>query len=144
MTATRSVRVSFTNLHIDGQVRPLREHQLLLRIVANLEVWAKVTLVYKEIDFTVVELAYALSQWLKDTSRDFEFKSMEHECPALIYFRKSGNWWNVGTEANTATNASHIEAPALVEAATDFISKVQLGCRAIGCPIEDLLKKDHL
>lgn len=81
---------------------------VLLGIVAVLQIYAGGQLIYHEELFPIVELRAALERWL-DLGflghEDFEFQSMESDEAGLVWLRHTGDNWRIGS--------IHQESPAL-------------------------------
>jgi hypothetical protein len=70
---------------------------LLLGVVAVLEIAVCGRLLYREESFPIVELRAQLMRWLDGSlgkRQDFEFQSMEHDEPGLVWLRwvPEGGW----------------------------------------------------
>jgi hypothetical protein len=89
------MKLEFSNVHCDGDVR--EEWQVLLRIVGDFALRVGNSLIYREVEFCLVEFAVALANWLviaTDTGPDFVYTSMESETEGLIRFTRlePGTW----------------------------------------------------
>jgi hypothetical protein len=94
------LRLTFTDTEFERPV--LRDKfDLLLGVVATMQVVVGDRLLYREVMFPIVELRVALAQWLREglpTGADFEFVSMESDEPGLVWFRRqAGGSWRAGS-----------------------------------------------
>ena len=90
---------------------------LLLGVVATIEVWVGGKLVYREEMFPIVELRAALGTWLGGAfaeGRDFEFQSVESDEEGLIWLRRIDSGWRIGS--------IHQEFPVLTELADEEVA----------------------
>jgi hypothetical protein len=91
-----SVEIAFGPLLQDGGLRE-PYFNLLLRVVAELKIFASGTGVYTEPEFPVVELAQQLRTWLSELDPDdFEYTTLEAEEAPFIWFRSGADGWSVG------------------------------------------------
>jgi hypothetical protein len=76
------------------------KYDLLLGIVATLEVSVESRLLYREEMFPIVELRVALERWLGSglpAGDDFEFQSMESDEKGLVWLHKVDSAWRIGS-----------------------------------------------
>ena len=73
---------------------------LLLKIVGDFEILIEGRPLLFETEFCLVEFALQLARWIESigrgTSADFEYVSMESEAPALVWFRRRADGWELG------------------------------------------------
>jgi hypothetical protein len=89
------MRLEFANLHTDGEI--FHERELLVRIVGDFTLWVRDELLYREMEFCLVELAVDLAAWLAtatDIGSDFVYTPMESETEGLVRFTRftPGSW----------------------------------------------------
>lgn len=89
------MRLEFSNVHFDGEIRT--KWDVLLRIVGDFSLWIGDRVVYREVEFCVVEFALALGSWLTvatDLGPNFVYTSLESETEGLVKFTrlKPGTW----------------------------------------------------
>jgi len=89
------MRLEFRNVHFDGEIRT--KSDVLLRIVGDFALRVGGRVVYREVEFCLVEFAVALAEWLvvaTDLRPDFAYTSLESEVEGLIRFTPvgPGNW----------------------------------------------------
>lgn len=92
---------------------------LLLGIVATLEILVAGKLLYREQMFPIVELRAALERWLAaglPARRDFEFQSMESDEGALVWLRSVGSAWRIGS--------IHQAFPAMTELSDETVASL--------------------
>ncbi len=73
---------------------------LVSNLEAEIEVEVDGRIIYHEVSFPVAELAVALTQWLSvssDARSDFEFDSMSAEELGLVWIRREGGGWRIGS-----------------------------------------------
>jgi hypothetical protein len=89
------MKLSFANLRFDGEVRT--KWDVLLRIVGDFSLWIRDRVIYREVEFCLVEFAVALANWLAiatDLGPDFVYTSLESETEGLVRFTRlaPGEW----------------------------------------------------
>jgi hypothetical protein len=85
------MRLEFTNLRLDGDVRT--KWDVLLRIVGDFSIWIRDRVIYREVEFCLVEFAIALANWLAiatDLGPDFSYTSLESDTEGLVRFTRLG------------------------------------------------------
>lgn len=88
-----------TDLRFEG-TDPEDRFDLLLGVCADLALQTEGRLLYSEPDFPVTELAVQLNAWAAggpESGEDFEFSSMESDESGLVWFRRSGAGYRVGS-----------------------------------------------
>lgn len=93
------MRISLAGLRFDG-VRIESWSDALLRVVAEIDVRVADLIIYREVEFRVVEFAYQLHRWLiceLDGGADFEYRSMESDDNPLIWIRQIDSVWRWGS-----------------------------------------------
>lgn len=80
---------------------PIRDRlDLLVGVVATLEITFRDRLLYREEEFPVVELRAHLARWLREEmprQLDFEFESMESDETGLVWLRHVPEGWRIGS-----------------------------------------------
>jgi len=74
--------------------------QLLLGIVGNFAVRVDEKTLYEEVEFCLVEFAMHISKWLREvtiTNEDFVYESMESDEGGLVWIKRSGLGWRIGS-----------------------------------------------
>lgn len=95
------IDIRFSEPYFERQV--IRDRfDLLVGVVATFEILARGRLLYRETEFTIVELRSQLHPWLNSglTSRsNFEFASMEHDEAGLVWVRwmATEQGWRIGS-----------------------------------------------
>lgn len=89
------MRLKFANLHFDGEIQT--RWDVLLRIVGDFSLLIRDRVVYREVEFCLVEFAVALANWFAiatDLGPDFEYTSLESETEGLVRFTRHapGTW----------------------------------------------------
>lgn len=114
----------------DPQVeRPIRgKFDLLLAVVATVELVVNGRSVYREVLFPVVELRASLDEWLRSLAKtplDFEFISMESDDAGLVWFRRQADGrWRVGSVHQDDEAPEHVEVDELIRATERFAQGV--------------------
>ena len=100
---------------------------LLLGIVATLEIWVADKLLYREQLFPIVELGVALERWLAaglPARRDFQFHSMDSDEEGLVWLRSVGEGWRIGSIHQEFPAMMEFSDEAVVTLARTFIEQV--------------------
>jgi len=103
------------------------KYDLLLGIVATLQIWVDGKLLYREEVFPVVELRAALERWLAvglPARRDFEFQSMESDEEALIWLRSVGSTWRIGSIHQEFPAMNELDDKTVIALTRTFIEEV--------------------
>ncbi len=113
------MRLVFSNLHFDGEIRS--KWDVLLRIVGDFAIVTGDRQLYGEVEFCLVEFAIALANWLAtatDDGPDFVYTSMESETEGLVRFTLAefGSW---------KVSAAHQHYDEVAQLTTD-----EVGCAA--------------
>ncbi len=93
------IEIRFSGAHVDRPVIRSR-FDLLLGVVALIEIWIGNRLLYREEEFPIVELRAALTEWLAVgflSRQDFEFQSMESDEVGLLWLRHDPLGWRIGS-----------------------------------------------
>jgi hypothetical protein len=93
------ITLRFEQLHRERPVRRDRD-EVLLGLVADFSITIGDRLLYREVDFPVVELAAGLLRWLDQRPKpgdDFEWESMETAEPGCVWIRSAGEGWRIGS-----------------------------------------------
>ncbi len=92
------IRIEFENLHLDRQ-RIESWSDAILGVVADFQITVDDSIVYHDVEFPVIELAYQMHRWLLcdvANAHDLEYESMESEESPLIWFRRDADRWVIG------------------------------------------------
>lgn len=87
------MKIGFVNLHVDGDVKT--KWDVLLGVVGELFIAVDAILIYREVDFPLLELAVQVTRWRKKgTVGDFIYTSLESEIEGLLRFetREPDSW----------------------------------------------------
>ena len=74
--------------------------QLLLGIIGNFAVRVGEKPLYQEAEFCLVEFAMQITKWLSEvtiTNEDFVYTSLESEEVGLVWIKRSGAAWRIGS-----------------------------------------------
>jgi hypothetical protein len=73
--------------------------KVLLGIIGEFSLWVRGELVYWDGDFCLVEFAEQVRRWMdsEEPRAEFSYDSIESDQPGLIWFRKFGDRWIVGS-----------------------------------------------
>jgi hypothetical protein len=120
------ITLRFEQLHRE---RPaLRDrYDVLLGLVADFSITIGDRLLYREVDFPVVELAAGLLRWLEqrpEPGDDFEWESMETEEPGWVWVRSVGDGWRIGSIHQEYPELRSFSMTELQWAITDFVSRL--------------------
>jgi hypothetical protein len=100
---------------------------LLLGVVATLEIVFRDRLLYREEEFPVVELRAHLARWLHDEmprELDFEFQSMESDEAGLVWLRHVPEGWRIGSIQQEFPAIDPMSAGQVSELVNRFIEDV--------------------
>jgi hypothetical protein len=111
----------FGNVHADGEL--CTKWDFLLRIVGDFALWVRGKLVYREVEFCLVEFALALAKWLSvapDSRPNFIYMSLESETEGLVRFERSNSsdYWRV--------SAAHEYEPSMDMLTTDEVESAAI------------------
>lgn len=103
------MRLTFANLRFDGDIRT--KWDVLLRIVGDFSLCAHERVIYREVDFCLVEFAVALAEWFAiatDLGPDFIYTSLESDTEGLVRFTRlaPGEWCVSAADQEEAARAS--------------------------------------
>lgn len=99
-------------------IQPIEEDwQVFVHIESDFSLRIGERTLYQEIHFNVAEFALSVSQWLKKsklTRRDYIFESMDTDEVGLLWFKRDGSKWQIGSvhqlyEENSAFDFDEIE-----------------------------------
>jgi hypothetical protein len=125
------MKLEFDNVHFDGKI--LTKWDVILRIVGDIRVHVGGQVVYREVEFCLVEFAVALGNWFvvaTDMGPDFIYTSIESETEGLIRFTRVGlGSWRV--------SAADQEQEALVLFATEELKNAAIAyIRDLRCHLQ--------
>jgi len=122
------VALKFERLRVEGSLSaPPEVHELLLYLVADIQLQWRSQRIYKEVSFPLVELAEAFLKW-KVTHRpgqDFNFYSMESADGPLIYFRHDGDGYIVGSVFQELSCSESVSANEIDVMMAEFCNAVR-------------------
>jgi len=117
------MRLEFSNVHFDGEIRT--KWDVLLRIVGDFALRVRGGVIYREEEFCLVELSVALANWLvvaTDLGPDFVYTSSESETQGLVRFtRLKPGAWRVSAAHQDQEAADPITTMELKHAALSYI-----------------------
>jgi len=117
----------FGNVRADGELRTKWDY--LLRIVGDFALSVRGRVLYKEVDFCLVEFAVTLANWLSiatDARPDFVYTSLESETEGLVRFdRLSSDGWRVCAAYQDQPLADLVTTEELEIAALTYISSLR-------------------
>jgi hypothetical protein len=114
------MKLEFANVHFEGEIRT--KWDALLRVVGDFALLIRGRVIYREVEFCLVEFAIALANWLAvatDLGPDFVYTSLESETEGLVRFARlgPGNW---------RVSAAHQDEKALVSITTGELGEAVL------------------
>lgn len=121
------MRLTFHSARVENARRPA-PFDLLLGLVAVFEVVDGQSVLYREIDLPIVELAVELKKWLNDgleTHAPFDYRSVEADEIGMLWIHREGTGWLIGSiyqESADSTVKSDDEVRSIVER---FVREVQ-------------------
>jgi hypothetical protein len=102
---------------------------VLLGLVADFSITVGDRLLYREVDFPVIELAAGLLRWLDqrpEPGDDFEWESMETEEPGWVWVRSAGDGWHIGSIHQEYPEPRSFSMTELRWAIADFVSRLSM------------------
>jgi hypothetical protein len=119
------MRISFSNPRLEADAAD--KFDLLLGLVAELELVVDGQVIYHEVDFPIAELALALAEWLEQgcpASTAFEFSSLESDELGLLWFRPVADGWRVGSVHQEFIDSTARPSGEVESAARRFVAEV--------------------
>ena len=116
--------------------------KVYLRVVGDFEVRVGKKILYKEVQFCLVEFAVQLSMWLKrsEYSEDFIYTSMESDEDALFWFKKEWNGWRIGSVHQEYCEKKKFSDSEIVGASNKYIDSLRRELvREYGIDIENFI-----
>ncbi len=114
----------FRNMHIDGPSIATWS-DALLRLTADFELVIDETVLYRQPEFPIVELASQLHVWLVcGATTAFQYESMDSDENPLIWFRPNSTGWIVGVRHPLTPQAYEVRHGDLVSATRAFLIAV--------------------
>lgn len=137
------IRLEFRDLHTDPP-NLSGESEAILGVVGTFELRVRDKLVYAEVDFPLVEFARACNLWLKEarvSEEDFEFESMEATEPGLVWMRREGDGWRIGSILQEYPEMTIFSINQIEAAIVDFSKRLMRDAREkLGLELFGLLK----
>ncbi len=121
------MKLEFSNLHVDGEIRSRSD--VLLQIVGDFALWVGDRLIYREVEFCLMEFAGALASWLAmatDVGPDFVYTSLESETVGLVRFtRLNPGMWRVSAADQDQPAEDSVTTSELKSAGITFIRELR-------------------
>jgi len=121
------MKFEFSNVRTDGELRT--KWDALLRIVGDFAFWVRGRVLYKEVDFCLVEFAIAMTNWLAIAPLlrpDFIYTSLESEIEGLVGFTRLGpGSWRVSAAYQDQPSTDSFTTEELEAAALTYISALR-------------------
>jgi hypothetical protein len=94
------LELRFSDVRVEnGPVRSVDE--LELKVGADFELLVGERVIYREVEFTVVELRFVLDRWMRESGPDsavnFVFVSVESDERGLVWFKRQPGGYRVGS-----------------------------------------------
>jgi hypothetical protein len=124
------IRIEFENLRLDRE-RIESWSDAILGVVADFQITVDDSIIYREVEFPVIELAYKMHRWLLcevADSQDLEYESMESEQRPLIWFRRTADHWVIGAAHQLRTSGA-VQLRDVESAARHFITALDEAVR---------------
>lgn len=122
------MKIEFTNVHFDGEIRT--KWDAVLRIVGDFILRMSGRVVYREVEFCLVEFAVALASWFAvatDMGPDFVYTSMESETEGLVRFtRLKPGTWRVSAADQDHDEAGSLTTTELKNEALEYIRNLRV------------------
>jgi hypothetical protein len=115
--------ITFTTNNLHKDVPRVRDKfDRLLRIVGDFSIRVDSRILYVESEFPFVEFATQLTKWLAaGGQQDFSYDSVESDDPGLVWFRRSGEQWKVGSIHQTYEENGTFSFDEIRQAGQQFI-----------------------
>lgn len=126
MSSDNSLAFQFSNLHHSGQALDKR-WQILLHINGDFTVYIGDRLLYSEPYFTLIEFAVSASRWSStahSTGRDLVFESQESDTSGLVWLKRSGDGWTVGSAYQRHQEHTLFDLSEIITAIEDYVSRL--------------------
>lgn len=101
-------------------------------VVTDFEIDVDGECLFSETSFPVIELAGALLRWKSVSGEgrcDFEFESMDFEEPGLMWIRREGDGWRVGSLLQEFPDLTVRSADELDRAIDGFVADLERAAR---------------
>lgn len=106
---------------------------VLLGVVANFEILIGERLLFAEADFPVLEFARSAHIWLSDEDHgtsNFEYDSAESAESGLVWFRREGSGWRVGSLFQEYPATRTFSLDEIEQTVERFIQNLTQECRS--------------
>ena len=121
------MKLEFSNVHFERDVRT--KWDVLLRIVGDFALRVRGLVIYREVEFCLVEFAVVLAGWLTivtDLGPDFVYTSLESETEGLVRFtRLKPGTWRVSAAHQDQESMDLVTTAELKDAALAYIRDVR-------------------
>lgn len=133
----------FRDLHMDPQTSSHR-HDAILGVTGRFGLLVRGKVLYSEVDFPLIEFARAMLTWLRQIdnySENFEYESMETAELRLVWVRREGEGWRIGSVNQEYPEMTVFSVEDIKSAFDDFIERLQHRCRTdLQLEISELLQ----
>ena len=107
-----------------------------MRVTADVSILVNERRLYAEVDFPIVELAAALSQWCDSSDGyqpDFEFDSMSTPEPGWVWIRRADSGWRVGSSYQNYAELTEFTSDTICLAVSKLVERlVSVGLDSLG------------
>lgn len=132
MVPGAAVRLNFANLRFEGEIRT--KWDALLRIVGDFSLWIRDRVIYREVEFCLVEFAVALANWLAiatDLGPDFIYTSLESETEGLVRFtRIAPGEWRISAADQEEETRDSLTTAEIKQAAVAYLRNLRARLKA--------------
>lgn len=139
------IYIVVSNIRFDGPLST-SPGDILVRTGVDLAIISEGQVIYSETDFPVVELAAALSEWIRrplSPGRQFTFDSMSTPKPGWVWIRGDENGWFIGSTRSRAIDDHRISDQELLVAIRSFVNLTRrLAAEELRLDIDELLEPD--
>jgi hypothetical protein len=140
-----AIRIKFANLHLDRE-RIESWNDTVLGVVADFQITVDDSIIYREVEFPVIELAYRIHRWLlcsNPSDRDLEYESMESAENPLIWFRQENDHWVIGA-AHQLRLSGAVRLQDVESGSREFLTELEEAVRIrLGMSLFGLLLADE-
>jgi hypothetical protein len=95
----QKIELRFTDVKLDPSYFPFEEDwQILLGVVGDFSVQVDSRVLYHEVDFCLVELAFQICEWSNQGYlEDFVYTSLESDETGLFWIKAANGMWKIGS-----------------------------------------------
>ncbi len=129
-----------SNLHLESPVATADD--LILGYVGDFRIVTTRGRIYGESNFPCIEFVREVAAWLEqDSASDFEYDSSEAAEPGLVWIRRAGAGWRVGSIHQDEIEMSAYSKGEIRSAVKDLVRSISLRGTESGLEVKDVLPR---